>query len=65
VSPQQLGTVLKAPHLTIHSLPGSKTVVLYCGNCTGALHLALPTPAQEFSAAIEQFVGRHHACKEK
>jgi len=57
--------VLKAPHVTIHSLFGAKTVVLYCGHCTGALHLALPTPAQEFCTAIEQFVGRHHACKEK
>lgn len=57
--------MLKAPHVTMHSLFGSKTVVLYCGHCTGALHLALPTPAQEFGAAIEQFVGRHHACKEK
>ena len=56
---------MKAPFVTVHSFFGTKTVVIYCGNCTGALHLALPVPAQEFCTAVEQFVGRHHACKEK
>jgi hypothetical protein len=50
-------------HITIHQLPGSKTVTLYCGRCTGALHLALPVPASELVEAVEQFSGRHGACK--
>jgi hypothetical protein len=49
-------------HLTIHQLPGSKTVTLYCGRCTGALHLALPVPAAELMGAIEQFTTRHACC---
>ena len=52
-----------AKHLTIHQLPGSKVLVLYCGNCTGALRLALPVPASELVEAVEQFSGRHGACK--
>lgn len=52
-------------HVTIHQIHGSKVLAVYCGHCTGALRLALPVPAQEFCTAIEQFVGRHHACKEK
>lgn len=51
-------------HLTIHQLPNSKTVTLYCGNCTGALHLALPVRASELTAAVQQFSGRHGACRE-
>lgn len=50
-------------HLTVHQLPGSKVLVLYCGHCTGALRLALPVPASEFVEAVEQFSGRHGACK--
>jgi hypothetical protein len=49
-------------HLTIHQLPGSRTVTLYCGRCTGALHLALPVPAAELMSAIEQFTERHAKC---
>ena len=52
-----------AKHLTIHQLPGSKVLVLYCGHCTGALRLALPVPASELVTATEQFSGRHGACK--
>jgi hypothetical protein len=40
---------MKGDHLTIHQLPGSKTVTIYCGNCTGALHLALPVPLTEIA----------------
>ena len=50
-------------HITIHQLPGSRTVTLYCGRCTGALHLALPVPLAEITEAVEQFSGRHGACK--
>ena len=50
-------------HLTIHQLPGSRTVTLYCGHCTGALRLALPVPVSELVTATEQFVARHQACK--
>jgi hypothetical protein len=49
-------------HLTIHQLPGSKTVTLYCGRCPCALHLALPVPAAELMSAIEQFTTRHASC---
>jgi hypothetical protein len=52
-------------HITVHQLPGSKTVTLYCGRCQGALHLALPAPAHELVSATEQFGSRHSACKEK
>jgi hypothetical protein len=53
---------MAAEHLTVHQLPGSKTVTLYCGRCTGALHLALPVPAAELMSAIEQFTTRHACC---
>jgi hypothetical protein len=49
-------------HLTIHQLPGSRTVTIYCGRCTGALHLALPVRASELMNAIEQFAERHAKC---
>jgi hypothetical protein len=52
-----------AEHLTIHQMPGSKVLVLYCGHCTGALRLALPVPVSELVTATEQFAGRHGACK--
>lgn len=49
--------------MTVHQIPGSKTLVLYCGHCTGALHLALPVPADELVKAIEQFKFRHRECE--
>jgi hypothetical protein len=49
-------------HLTIHQLPGSRTVTLYCGRCTGALHLALPVPLDEIVEASRQFAERHAKC---
>ena len=51
-------------HLTIHQLPGSRTLTLCCGRCTGALHLALPVRASELTEAVQQFSGRHGACRE-
>lgn len=51
-------------HLTIHQLPSTKVVTLYCGKCTGALHLALPVRASELTEAVQQFSGRHGACRE-
>ena len=51
-------------HITIHQLPGSKTVTLYCGHCTGALHLALPVPLAEITEAARQFTARHGECRE-
>ena len=50
-------------HITIHQLPGSKTVTIYCGKCTGALHLALPVPLDEIVAASRQFAERHAKCE--
>ena len=55
---------MKGDHLTIHQLPGSRTVTLYCGRCTGALHLALPVPLTEIAEAARQFTARHAACRE-
>jgi hypothetical protein len=52
-------------HLTIHQLPGSKTVTLYCGRCTGAFHLALPMKAADLTTAIEQYSERHEKCQKK
>jgi hypothetical protein len=52
-------------HITIHQLPGSKTVTIYCGKCTGALHLALPMKATEITTAIEQYSQRHDQCQTK
>lgn len=49
-------------HLTIHQLPGSRTVAIYCGHCAGALRLALPMPLGELMSAIEQFTSRHACC---
>ena len=54
---------MKAKHVTIHQLAGSKVLVLYCGHCTGALRLALPVPVSELVTATEQFIARHQACK--
>lgn len=51
--------------VTVHQIAGSKVVVVYCGGCTGALRLALPVQAGELVEAVQQFTGRHHACKEK
>lgn len=53
---------MAAEHLTVHQLPGTKVVTIYCGKCTGALHLALPVPAAELMSAIEQFTTRHASC---
>lgn len=50
-------------HLSVHQLQGTRNLVLYCGHCTGALHLALPIPATETLAAIERFSERHERCK--
>ncbi len=50
-------------HISVHQLPGSRVVVVYCGHCTGALRLALPVPVSELVTATEQFVARHQACK--
>lgn len=52
-------------HITIHQLPGSRTVTLYCGHCTGALHLALPMKITEIITAIEQYSQRHEQCQQK
>lgn len=52
-------------HLTVHQLQGTKNIVLYCGHCAGALHLALPIPAPELIEAIDQFRSRHHVCEER
>ncbi len=52
-------------HITIHQLPGSKTVTIYCGKCTGALHLALPVPLDEIVEAAKQFTGMHKQCAER
>ena len=52
-------------HITVHQLPGSRTVTLYCGRCTGALHLGLPAKATEITAAIEQYSQRHDQCQTK
>jgi len=52
-------------HITIHQLPGSKVVTIYCGKCTGALHLALPVPLDEIVAASRQFGERHAKCEER
>jgi len=54
---------MKAEHVTIHQMPGSRVLVLYCGHCTGALRLALPVPASELVEAMGQFSARHGACK--
>ncbi len=51
-------------HITIHQLPGAKVVTIYCGNCTGALHLALPVPLTEIAEAGRQFASRHGECRE-
>ena len=51
-------------HLTIHQLPGSRTLTLCCGRCTGALHLALPVRASELTEAVQQFSNRHGACRD-
>lgn len=40
-------------------------MVVYCGHCTGALHLALPAKVADICEAMDQFIGRHQACKEK
>jgi hypothetical protein len=53
---------MAAEHLTVHQLPGSRTVTLYCGHCTGALHLALPVPLDEIVEAARQFTERHKDC---
>lgn len=50
-------------HLTVHQLQGTKNLVLYCGHCTGALHLALPMTAGQLVDGIEQFAERHERCK--
>lgn len=50
-------------HVSVHQIHGSKTIVIYCGNCTGALHLALPMPAGELVSATDQFAARHEVCK--
>ena len=50
-------------HLSVHQLQGTRNLVLYCGHCTGALHLALPIAATETLAAIERFSERHERCK--
>lgn len=52
-------------HITIHQLPGSRTVTIYCGHCTGALHLALPVRASELTEAVRQFGARHGGCRER
>lgn len=56
---------MAAEHITVHQLPGSKTVTIYCGKCTGALHLALPVPLDEIVAASRQFAERHAKCAER
>lgn len=50
-------------HITIHQLPGTRTLAIYCGHCTGALRLALPVPVSELVSAAYQFEARHNACK--
>lgn len=52
-------------HLTMHQIPGSRTLTLYCGHCTGALHLALPVPLTELVEAGRQWTARHGGCREK
>lgn len=51
-------------HITVHQLPGSRTVTLYCGRCTGALHLALPMMLEEIVEGARQFRARHGDCRE-
>lgn len=51
-------------NITVHQIAGSKTVVVYCGNCTGALRLALPVKAAELVQALKQFEARHAGCLE-
>jgi hypothetical protein len=51
-------------NITVHQIAGSKTVVVYCGRCTGALRLALPVKAAELVQALKQFETRHSECLE-
>ena len=55
---------MNANDITVHQLRGASTIILYC-RCAGALHLALPMPAEELVRAVEQFSGRHKACKKE
>ena len=49
-------------HLTIHQLPGSRTLTLYCGHCTGAIHFATPIRAAELVTLIKSYEERHAKC---
>ena len=60
----EAGGAVNANDITVHQLRGASTIILYC-RCAGALHLALPMPAEELVRAVEQFSGRHKACKKE
>ena len=51
-------------NVTVHELPG-RIVAVYCGNCSGALRLALPMPLDELVEAGHAFRARHAACEAK
>jgi hypothetical protein len=52
-------------HVTIHQLPGSRTGMIYCGYCTGAIHFALPMRATDLVALIKSYEERHEQCQQK
>ena len=54
----------QAVNVTVHELPG-RIVAVYCGNCSGALRLALPMPLDELVEAGHAFRARHAACEPK
>lgn len=54
----------QAVNVTVHELPG-RIVAVYCGNCSGALRLALPMPLDELVEAGHAFRARHAACEAK
>lgn len=51
-------------NVTVHELPG-RIVAVYCGNCAGALRLALPMPLDELVEAGHAFRARHATCEAK
>ena len=51
-------------NVSVHELPG-RIVAVYCGNCSGALRLALPMPLDELVEAGYAFRARHAACEAK
>ena len=52
-------------HVTVHQVPGSRTLTLYCARCAASRDVGLPVRLTELEPVLVAFAGQHEACAKR